>query len=650
MTGSNGEPMTALGAEPRRSRPQQLSRFVAFGLVIALVTTTLAVRLAALQLLPGATPSSLLGDTSRIVLQPVPSTRGLIYDRTGKSLVTNVPTFVVQIRPSELPFSVRESVVTRLGAILGLSASDINQAIDRQPGANFDLVPIASGVPEDTARVLSEDAVDFPGVHVGIAAQRDYAYGPLLSQIIGYTGAVTSADLKTLSSQGYLADDTIGRAGVEQEYERDLRGTYGTQQVEEDATGQPIQVLAQTQAPVPGDSLQLALDLTTQQQAQQALDWGLKAAGLKSGVIAVMDPQTGEVLAMVSMPTYDDNLFAKGISQTAFDALAGNKYQPLLNHAISEQYAPGSTYKLVTGSGALQDGKITANTLIQTYPYIDLNGFRFVDWNHRGFGKLDIYGGFGNSSDTFFYQLAAMLGIDRLGYWGRQWGFGAPTGIDLPGEVAGNVPTNRWKIDTLGQPIYPGEVFQAGIGQGYDTVTAIQLLDAYSALANGGKLYRPQVVRQVMGPNGQIVQPFGPKLDRNLPISQAVLRDMRVAARTGVNIHHTYNLVDLPIVVAAKTGTAEFGIRNAQGQMPFHDWFAGFVPADPWKTSADPTGFGAVSRTDSNLAVVVFAYDANTVGNAATEIAKYFLQLHYDLKVDLRLPALLKRGDFYGQD
>lgn len=642
--------MTALDPQARSVRPQRLSRFLAFGLVIAIVTTTLAARLAYLQLLPAPSSASGAADATRIVLEPVPSTRGLIYDRNGKPVVTNVPTFVVQIRPSELPFSVRQAVVTRLGAILDMAPSTINQLIDRDPGANFDLVPIATDVAEQTARVLSEDPLDFPGVHVGVDAQRDYTYGPLLAQLIGYTGAVTSTDLQTLAAKGYLPDDSIGRAGVEEEYERELRGSYGTQQVEEDATGRPIQVLAQTKAPVSGDSLQLSIDLTMQQQAQKALDWGLDAAGLKSGIIAVMNPQTGEVLAMVSMPTYDDNLFAQGISQADFQALAANKYQPLLNHATSEQYAPGSTYKLVTGSGALQDGKITADEKIQTYPYINLNGFHFVDWNHRGFGPLDIYGGFGNSSDTYFYQVAAMLGIDRLAYWGRQWGFGSLTGIDLPGEVAGNVPTNQWKIDTLGQPIYPGEVFQAGIGQGYDEVTAIQLLDAYSALANGGKLYKPQVVRQILGPDGQVVRPFTPELTRQLPISQAVLRDMRVAARTGVNIGHTYNLVDEPIVIAAKTGTAEFGIRNAQGQMPFHDWFAGFVPADPDKTSSDPTGFKAVSRTDSNLAVVVFAYDANTVGNAATEIAKYFLQLHYDVKVDLRLPQLLKRGDFYGQD
>ena len=642
--------MTAVSAADRTARPRRLARFVAFGLVIAIVMTALGTRLAYLQLVSGPPAGGALDDGTRIILQPVPSTRGLAYDRNGKVLVTNVATFVVGIRPSELPFSVRESVVGRLGAILGLSPSTINQMIDRDPGSNFDLVPIASDVPEATARVLSEDPLDFPGVHVTMAARRAYPYGPLLSQLMGYTGAIDPGDLAALQGQGYQPNDVIGQAGLEQRYESDLRGTYGLQQVEEDATGQPVQTLAETRQPVAGDSLQLSIDVTIQQQAQEALTWGLQAAGLHSGVLAVMNPQTGEVLAMVSLPTYDDNQFAQGISQAAFQSLANDKYQPLLNHAISEHYPPGSTYKLVTGSGALADGKITPTEKIQTYPYIELDGTRFVDWNHRGFGPLDIYGGFGHSSDTFFYQVAARLGIDRLGYWGKTWGFASKTGIDLPGEVTGTVPTNQWKIDTLGQPIYPGEVFQAGIGQGYDEVTAIELLDAYSALANGGKLLQPQVVRQVIGPSGQVVRPFAPILTRQLPISQDFLKVMRVAARNGVVLRHTLNLVDEPVVVAAKTGTAEFGVRDAQGLMPYHTWWVGFLPANPAKSASDPNGFQAISGTDSTLAFVVFTYDANTIGNAANEIAKYFLQLHFGFKHDYRLPYLMKRGDFYGQD
>jgi penicillin-binding protein 2 len=291
-----------------------------------------------------------------------------------------------------------------------------------------------------------------------------------------------------------------------------------------------------------------------------------------------MNPQTGEVLAMVSLPTYDNNLFARGISNKAYNKLLKDRDKPLLNHAIQAHYPPGSTYKLVAGTGVLADKEITSSTRVMTKPYLTLGSTKFYEWNRRGWGPCDIYCGFGHSSDTFFFQMAGKLGIDRLGYWANQYGFGAKTGIDLPGEVPGIVPTNQWKMDTLGAEVFPGETYQAGIGQGYDVVTPIQLVNAYAALANGGKLYQPQVVREVVGPDGEVVREFKPKLIHKMKVKQSVLRTMRNAARTVVTIRHTYNLVELPIKVAGKSGTAEFGLRDKKGRLPFHSWFVGFVP------------------------------------------------------------------------
>ena len=199
-------------------------------------------------------------------------------------------------------------------------------------------------------------------------------------------------------------------------------------------------------------SEKLSIDVHEQELAQQALQWGIKTAGLKGGVVIVMNPQTGEILAMVSLPTYDDNAFAQGISSKAYQALLDNKYKPLLNHAISEQYPPGSTYKLVTGSAGLADHKITPTTLIRTASFLKIGTATFRDWKPGGFGLCNLYCGFGHSSDTYFYQVAAKVGIDRLGYWAKQFGFGARTGIDLPGEASGTVPTNQWKLETLGVP------------------------------------------------------------------------------------------------------------------------------------------------------------------------------------------------------
>jgi len=588
-----------------------------------------------------------LSEGNRTSLQAIPSSRGLIFDRTGRTLVTNVPTFVVKIRPVDLPEERRDEVVARLGALLNMDTADINASIDSNPGSRFDLVRIASDVPDETARLISEAGDALPGVEVVIEARRQYPDGALVSQLLGYTGPVSADQIEELKAKGYLPDDLLGKTGLEAFYESELRGQYGSETVERDAAGRKLQVLEKVRDAEAGDSLNLTIDVNEQKLAQKALQWGMRTAGLKRGVVIVMNPQTGEVLAMVSLPTYDNNAFSRGISNKDYAKLLANPNKPLLNHAVAAHYPPGSTYKLVTGTGALTDHKITPQTRVSTRPYLKLGQTRFWDWNHRGFGPCTIMCGFAHSSDTFFFQLAGMLGIDRLAHWAHQYGFGNPTGIDLPGEVAGIVPSNSWKENALGASIFPGETYQAGIGQGYDVVTPIQLINAYAALANGGKLYQPQLVREIIGPDGSVVRPFAPKLIRKLNVPRGVLKTMREAARNVVLVRHTYNLVDLPIVVAGKSGTAEFGLRDRKGRLPFHSWFVGFVPKHAEKTADDPTGLKAVGREDSNLVVLAFAYDSRTKGNVATEIVKYYLQLHFGIKHDYRNFNLLQRGNFY---
>jgi penicillin-binding protein 2 len=627
---------TYLDAQPRPVR--SLSRFLAFGLVVIVAVSGLTARLFYLQIVDGGRFAS-LATRNRTVVEAVPSPRGLIYDRAGRALVTNVPTFAVKIRPADLPQADRPQVVERLAALLNMDPAEINATIDGNPGSNFDLVRIKGDVDENTARLIAEAGFELPGVQVAVEARRDYTYGSLFSQILGYTGPVSADQLAQLKAAGYLPDDLLGKTGLEAEYETELRGTYGSQNVERDAAGRRTQVLQTVSEPVPGDSLNLTIDTKEQKYAQTALQWAMKEIGLKRGVVIAMNPQTGEIVAMVSLPTYDDNLFARGISNTDYQALVNDPDRPLLNHATQEHFPPGSTYKLVTGTGGLADKKITSTTQLQTKAFLTLGTTKFYDWNRRGFGACDIYCGFGHSSDTFFFQVAGMLGIDRLGYWAKQFGFGRPTGIDLPGEVSGIVPTNQWKQDALGAQIFPGETYQAGIGQGYDVVTPIQLINAYAALANGGTLYQPQIVHDIVAPDGTVVRPFKKKVIRKLDVPAGVLKTMRNAARNVVLVRHTYNLVDMPIKVAGKSGTAEFGIKDAEGRLPFHSWFVGFVPKDPYNGNFD--------NHDSQLVVLAFAYDSRTKGNAATEIVKYFLQLHFGIKKDYRLTDLLQRSNFY---
>ena len=625
----------------RREPVRRLSRFVVFGLIVVLGVGGLTARLFYLQIANG-TQYAALSTANRTVLEAIPAPRGLIYDRNGRLLVSNIPTFSVKIRPSDLPDSLRDGVVTRLAALLRMDASEINGTIDGNPGSAFDLVRIAQDVDQATANLISEAGYELPGVEVAVEARREYTDGKLFSQLLGYTGPVSAEQLPDLRALGYQPDDLIGKVGIEKQYETELRGTYGAQSVERDATGRRTQVLQTVQQAEPGASLTLTIDTQAQKDAEKALRWAMKKIGMTRGVVIAMNPQTGEILAMVSLPTYDNNLFARGISATAYQKLLKDKDKPLINHAIQAHYAPGSTYKLVTGTGGLADKEITASTRVRTKGYLTLGGTRFYEWNRRGWGPCDIYCGFGHSSDTFFYQVAGMLGADRLGYWAKQYGFGEPTGVDLPGEVGGIVPTNQWKQDALGAPMFAGETYQAGIGQGYDAVTPLQLINAYAALANGGTLYQPQIVHDIIGPDGSIVRPFEPKVLHKLKVKKSVLKTMRNAARNTVLLRHTYNLVDMPIKIAGKSGTAEFGTPDSKGRLPYSSWFVGFTPKDPVNGSFD--------STDSELVVMAFAHDSRTKGNAATEIVKYFFQLHYDIKKDYRLPELLERGNFYTND
>jgi penicillin-binding protein 2 len=337
------------------------------------------------------------------------------------------------------------------------------------------------------------------------------------------------------------------------------------------------------------------------------------------------------------------------LSQTAYQTLRDDENTPLINKAVSEQYPPGSTYKLVTGTAGLQEGVITPTTTIDSVPYIELGAYKtkYWEWNKTGWGPLNIIMGLAHSSDTFFYQLAQKVGLDRLTYWAEQYGFGAKTGVDLPGEATGIVPTNTWKMIATGTPMYDGDIVQVGIGQGFVTSTPLELLNAYCALANGGNLWQPHLVTKITDPNGNVTD-VQPTLIRKLPASAQTLQTMRNGTRAVVTSRHTYTMVDLPIKVAGKTGTAEFGIKDKYGRLPYHEWFVGYTPADAF--NGDPTG------TTSQLAVLAFVWGADTYGDISTEIVKYFMWLHYNLKgspFNQKTPGYIpywvpKRTNFYG--
>ena len=623
-------------------------RFLVFGVAIILAVAGLGVRLFQLQLAEDSTYAAFQG-VELTSERAIPVARGLMYDRKGRLLVENVPTFVLRIMPAELAFEQRQEVAERIASLTDVKTRRVIELIDRHTGSKYELVRVTD-IDTDTARVIAEDPELFPGVHVDLEARRSYTQGKLMSHVLGWTGRISGPEYQALRDDGYYPEDLLGKAGLEATWEDVLRGTYGLEEVDLDNQGHEVKAPVILENPEPGNSLELTIDTMVQKDAQKALKWAMDKIGVKRGAFIAMNPQNGEILAMVSLPAYDNNQFAQGISMTDYNKLLRDPSKPMLNVAVSEQYPPGSTYKLVTATGALGDNKITTTSRINTKPFLEIGDWKYHEWNGEGWGPLNIYDGFAHSSDTYFYQLAGSLGIDRLAYWAHEYGFGQPTGIDLPGEASGIVPDTDWKRRTKNEIYYHGELYQAGIGQGYNMSTPLQVLNAYAALANGGKIHKPQLVRKILDQDGKLVERVQPEVIREMDVDKSVLRTMRAAARRVVTIRHTDNLVDLPIVVAGKSGTAEFGLADKQGRLPFSNWFAAFVPKQARKTASDPSGLAAVKREDSNLVVLAYLDDTRTRGNAATEVVKYFLQLHYGLKVDLRNQSYLVRDNFYSQN
>jgi penicillin-binding protein 2 len=621
--------------EGRLDLPRSRPRFIAFGVAAIVLITALGGRLFQLQVVQGE-EFARRAAADRTVEVPIPAARGLIFDRAGRPVAVNTPSWTVKVRPADLPDRSANRILARVAQITGATASLLRQRLAAFQGSPYDLVPIERGVGRRAALILSEEAERLPGIVVVVDPIRSYlddhgrASGRLMAHVVGYTGPVNREELDGLEADGYLPDDAIGRAGVEASFEDELRGEYGLQRVERDASGRLGAVIETVREPVPGTNLMLTIDGRTQRLATRALVWGMKAANVSQGVTIVMNPQTGEILAMVSLPAYENNKFASGISVDDFNVYLTDPARPLRNHAISDIYPPGSTYKLVTAIAAMEEGVTTASQVWPTYGCYQIPGAPrgecLYDWNRQGFGPLAMVDAFAKSSDTFFYQMAVHTGVDPLADWAHDLGFGELSGIRLPGEEEGIIASTEWARAQGRQGVFTGELAQAGIGQNVIAVTPLQVLNAYAAVANGGQLMEPMIVRGETDADGKLVREYKPRVVRDLAADPGTLQTMRIGAREVITSGHAYNIrdLDLPGALSGKTGTAEFGELTREGTLPFHSWFVAYLPS-------------AAGATDADLAVVSFNYSAIVPGNVSAEVVKYFLQLYYDLDQDLRL-------------
>ena len=585
-------------------------RFIAFGVAIVLVFSALTARLYDLGIVNGEYYHQ-LSEENRIVRLPVTAERGGIVDRAGYVLARNVPGFAISVIPVDLP-KVREGEISqRLGALLGVSSESIGELIRAQRVRN----PYEPGrisklpVPREIALALTERAELFPGVRVDPESIRFYVDSTLYSPVIGYTGPITEEEFEKLKDSGYLGDDDIGRTGIEEVYEEYLRGTYGWREIERDAAQREIKTLA-LQRPTVGNTVSLTIDDRLQKLLDAELRKGVDEDRFTQAVGVAMNPQNGEILAMVSIPGYDNNMFARGITTSEIAALNGDDRHPLVNKAIADRYPAGSTFKMVTGLSALSEGTATRGTVVNVSAMsFSVSGTSFFDW--RAHGAVDFVNGFAHSSDIYFYTLAGGspmapnvrgVGPEAIAKYGRMLGFGAPTGIDLPNEVGGIMPDPEWKQATFDEPWTIGNTYQEAIGQGFVAVTPLQLLNAYAAVANGGTLWQPHLLREVTDAAGKKVAIPAPK-SKKLEVSDENLRLIRESARRVVTIGHAY-MPNLKLPIAGKTGTAEFGSsagKDSAGRnkLGFHNWFVSFVPqAD----NTDPT---------AQIAMVIFTYDSS---------------------------------------
>jgi penicillin-binding protein 2 len=619
-------------------------------------------------------------DVNRFRQAQNPAPRGIIYDRRGHILARNLPQVTVSVIPAYLPedeaerreliFALAELIEMPVTALppsrlpRGLVQPDLELVPDEQPGildileeaesAPYRPALLKSSVPRDVAMILEEEHLDWPGVLVQAEPVRDYLHGPLTAHLLGYIGPIPEEQADAYEAQGYDPNrHLVGLTGIEYTFEQELRGEDGQKLIEVDVAGREVQTVGEPRPAIPGHSLRLTLDLDLQQAMEEALQNQLRAVYKKQGVAIAMNPQTGEILGMVSLPAYDNNQFTGGISPQALQELQEDPSRPLVNHAISGMFPPGSTFKLVTASAGLEEEVISAQTRLHCsgilwlpnrfYPEDPSLAQPFYCWIYHDYhgqhGSLSIISAIGQSCDIFFYQVAGGyrdrfegLGQDLLGYYAELYGFGSQSGIDLPGETPGLVPTVKWKRVNYSESWVTGDTYNMAIGQGFVLATPLQVLNSAATVANGGTLYRPQIVREVIDSEGNVIQAFAPDVIRQVPVSDENIDLVRQGMRAAVaGAGATAWAIDVPgVAVAGKTGTAEYfsdrnqdGIpdRDRDGNLPTHAWFMAFAPYQ-----------------DPEIAVVVFIYGGGEGSASAVPVANEILNHYFSRDQGENLP------------
>lgn len=541
--------------------------------------------------------------------------RGLIYDRHGRILVNNAPGFSLYLVPEDIRN--RKETLKALGTIINIEPGEIEMRLDAMRSQPSYLpVKIKGGLSMREVAMLETHRLELPGAKIGAESQRNYPHGPLAAHLVGYVGEISSTQLKESGSEDLIPSAIVGQYGIEKRYDSLLRGKMGEKIVEVDAIGREINVL-RVDPPIRGDDIYLTIDLDLQKEAEEAF-------GDEAGALVAMDPNSGEILTMVSRPAFNPNLLSRGVTQVEWEEISNDPGHLLINRVIQGEYPPGSTFKIVVASSALESKDITPAFKVYCKGGLPFGRRVYKDWKSGGHGATDFYRAIVESCDVYFYEIGRMVGIDRIAEFAKIYGLGDKTGIDLFGEKKGLIPTQEWKERVIGAPWFPGETLSLSIGQGYTTVTPLQMVNMLSSLVNPARRFRPHIINGI-GERGSVkVKEFVPEVLERLDVSAEALDVIKNALRgvvsesfgTGIRARSAF------VEIAGKTGTAQVveakhiaDRKNIPKMLQDHAWFIAYAPAD-----------------NPKIAIAVLVEHGGHGGSTAAPIAKRVIERH--LKTD----------------
>ena len=598
-------------------RTFDFKRLYYIGIFLVIFVLILLSRAAWLQIYKGEYYYS-MAEGNRIRFERLEAKRGIIYDRTGKPIVRNVANFLLYFVPSDLPDDEGELnvILGRIAEILGNDPAEMKEKISkisRKSLAAYRPLFIIDNIEYEKAMQLYLESSGWRGVVLSNKTRREYdMHGSLsLSHVLGYTGKISEKEFEKFGNE-YLPIDYLGKIGIESFWESELKGVHGKKQIEVDALGKEKKIISQTKED-DGHNLVLTIDIEAQKKLEEIMIGTLTEMKLTKGVAVVMDPNNGEVIASVSLPAYDNNDFAKGISSKNYGDLVNNPDNPLFNRVVSGEYPSGSTIKPVMAAAALEEGVITEKTSFLSSGGLRIGQWFFPDWKAGGHGTTNVKKALAESVNTFFYIIGGGfqdfigLGIERIVKYEKMFGLGAQTGVDLPGEASGFLPSKEWKERVKNESWYIGDTYHASIGQGDVTATPLQIAVFTSFFANGGKIYRPHFVKEILDSKDNLVKEIKEDPIKEGFISDYNVKVVREGMRQTVTAGSARSLSLLPLEVAGKTGTAQWSSKKDP-----HAWFIGFAPYN-----------------DPQISFTILVEEGKEGSSVAVPIAREFLEWYF---------------------